>query len=371
MNRKTRKRLQERLAQLDTRERDKLYKRAGRMYRTKQGAGARARSLDDLVLYLLHQEGELDTPESDEPVYAGREGLVIGVAHRRCWVVAEGEVLLCEVARHLARVQRAALAVGDRVLFADTDEGQGLVSHVLPRTSELSRPDPRNPNRQRVLVANVDAVVVVVAAVNPPLRPGLIDRLLVATARGGARPVIAVNKLDLLDEEGRAALAQTLEPYRELELPVLPVSAATGEGLDALRAALADKLCALVGHSGVGKSSLLNALGEVEAEVGAVREFDGKGRHTTTAARLYDLGGGTRLIDTPGVRTFGLWQLDPVELGAYFAEFQGRGCHYTDCTHSHEPDCGVKVAVEAGEISRARYASYLRIVESLEEGGRS
>ena len=253
------------------------------------------------------------------------------------------------------------------MLYAEPpdEQSRGLVSHVLPRQSSLSRPDPRTPNRQRVLVANVDRVLIVVAARNPPLRPGLIDRLLVAIQAGGAVPVLVVNKADLMvNKDERAALEATLEPYRTLEVPVFLTSASTAEGIAELQAALAGHLCALVGHSGVGKSSLLNALGGLELRVGEVREFDGKGRHTTTASRLYELGD-ARIIDTPGVRSFGLWRITLTELGDYFPEYDDRGCRYTDCTHTHEPECGVKLAVEAGEIPLARYQSYQRIAESL------
>ena len=343
---------------MDSRSRDRLYKRAGRMYRQKIGAGARARSLEELVLHLLREEGGADG--GAEGAAPGREGLVIGVAHRRCWVCAGGEVIACEVASHLAREQRASLAVGDRVLFAEA-----RVSHVLPRRSALRRPDPRSPRRSRVLVANVDRVLIVVAARRPPPKPGLIDRLLVAVGQSGAAPVLVVNKLDLLDDP--EAIEPLLGPYRELGLELSLVSAESGRGIGALRRSLAGQLCALVGHSGVGKSSLLNALGGLETPVGEVRDFDGKGRHTTTAARLFDLGEGLRVIDTPGIRSFGLWRIPPEQLSAHFHEFEGRGCRYRDCTHSHEPDCGVIAAVERGAIARARYESYLRILESLSE----
>jgi ribosome biogenesis GTPase len=239
------------------------------------------------------------------------------------------------------------------------------VTAVLPRRSLLARADPHVPQRRRAVAANIDAVVVVVAAKDPPLHPRLIDRYLVAVEQSGARPVLVVNKTDLLDEQGRLDLIALLQPYRSLGIPVLPCSVGRGDGVDAVREALAGTTCVFVGQSGVGKSSLLNALGEEDAaRIGAVRARDGRGRHTTTASALYDLPGGIRVIDTPGVRRFSVESDDGATLATgftEFAEFAAR-CRFRDCTHVHEPGCAVRSAVADGTVSRSRYASYRKLL---------
>jgi ribosome biogenesis GTPase len=197
----------------------------------------------------------------------------------------------------------------------------------------------------------------------------VVDRFLVALEYGGVVPVLCLNKTDLIagDPGETASVAAALAPYRELGIPVFETSAETGAGIEALRTALVGRTVAFVGHSGVGKSALLNALDPGGARaVGAGRSFDGKGRHTTRGARLALLPDGTRLIDTAGVREFGLWGISADELRAYFPEFTDRAdaCRFrSGCTHVHEPGCAVQAAVAAGEVSPARYAAYLRMLE--------
>ncbi len=235
------------------------------------------------------------------------------------------------------------------------------VKRVLPRRTFLSRPDPVNPRREKVVAANMDLVVVVVAAANPPLHPGLIDRYLIAIERGGADAAICVNKSELGAGD---AIEQVLQPYRTLPAPIIICSARTGAGIDNLRAIVAGKLCVFVGHSGVGKSSLLNALlPGAGAAIGDVSSGTGKGQHTTTRSQIYNLSGGARVIDTPGVREFGLWKLDPAEVRLYFHDFDeaAASCRFSDCTHLHEPDCTVRTHVEAGLIDSKRYERYRRI----------
>ncbi|MBK8096032.1 MAG: ribosome small subunit-dependent GTPase A [Planctomycetes bacterium] len=255
------------------------------------------------------------------------------------------------------------LAVGDEVAFEVTDGPPRIVAR-LPRRSVLARPDPGNEHRELVLAANVDLVVIVVAAADPPLRPGLIDRFLLALQRGGAAPLLCVNKVDLLDDAGRARLALMLQPYEELAVPVIRCSASAGLGIDELQARLRGRTCVFAGHSGVGKSSLLNAIDPAGGRAtGAVRDFDGKGRHTTTAAMMRQLSDGTRVIDTPGIRALGLQELTRDELQAAFADLQAfaGGCRFADCSHAHEPDCAVRAAVAAGRLSAARHGSWLRL----------
>lgn len=303
--------------------------------------------------------------------------VVVSIGRGTCTVVqvaaegageGEGAPRSCELSGDLARVQQTALAVGDRVVLQERPGAAPLVTEVLPRSSTLSRPDPMDPHIERVLVANVDDVVIVSSTRRPPFKAGLVDRTMVAVQHGGARPVVVVNKAELLDDRGRAALEEELSPYRELGLPVVLTSTVTGEGIGALRALLAGRTCAFVGHSGVGKSSLLNALsGQDAATTGRVREGDGKGRHTTTQAALHALPDGTRVVDTPGVRAFGLWGLDRLALRHYFPDLEGLGCRYGDCVHDPEPeaDCAVKRAVAAGTVSAARYRTWLRLLREL------
>jgi ribosome biogenesis GTPase len=218
---------------------------------------------------------------------------------------------------------------------------------------------------EKVLAANVDVVVNVVSVASPPLRPGLIDRYLVAIQRGGAEALICVNKIDLLQDRREL---NALDAYRAIGVPVILCSAATGAGIAELLEALSGRTCVFTGHSGVGKSSVLNSicpeLGLATREVSTV---DNKGQHTTTSSSLYFLANGTRVIDTPGIRQFGLWEMSPEELPGYFHEFgeYSRDCAYGNCTHTHEPKCGVREAMERGEIPRARFEAYLRMLDTL------
>ena len=309
-------------------------------------------------------------PEStwipDGPVF---QGTVVSLASAIAWVEDENrEVVQCSLPTAIAQDQRSRVAVGDRVSFAQRDR-DWLVAEVLPRTTCLARPDPLNPRLQRVVAANIDSVVQVASVVRPPLRPALVDRYLVAIQYGGAEPILCVNKVDLLSERQRQQELAPLAPYRELGMEVIECSAVDGRGIEQLRRALKGKTAAFVGHSGVGKSSLVNALApSIEAATGEVSESRGTGRHTTTRSALYDLGNGIRLIDTPGIREFGLWNLDAEELREYFPDFEpfAPACRFSNCSHSHEPSCAVRQAVEDGELARARYQTYLRILESLQ-----
>jgi ribosome biogenesis GTPase len=292
----------------------------------------------------------------------GSAAIVMSVTGAQCRVFRDGAEIDCNVPPHIAMLRGSALAAGDRVIL----EGD-TVETVLPRQSVLARPDPINKHLQRMIAANIDVVVHVVSLKSPPLRPRLIDRYLIAIQRGGAQPVLCVNKIDLLSDEEREEELAKLAPYRDLEVPVIAVSTKSGEGLDTLRSHVEGKMAALVGHSGVGKSSILNALDErLQLATGGLHRR-GTGRHTTTRATLYDFGAGTYLIDTPGIREFGLWDLDRESLRDYFPEFvePSESCRFTNCTHVHEPDCEVKRRLESGDLNLARYETYVRLYESL------
>jgi len=256
---------------------------------------------------------------------------------------------------------QTGLAVGDWVQI----DSLGNIRRVLPRASTLSRPDPLNPRQERVVAANVDIVVIVAAMRSPVLRPGLIDRYLIAIEKGGSEVILCLTKIDKVESP---AEFEVLEPYRNLGIRIFPVSNKTGEGVEELLSALAGKLAVLVGHSGVGKSSLMNAFApESNVATGEISKLYQKGRHTTTSSTMYRLARGIRIIDTPGVREFGLWDCTAGEVERNFHDFDAyrSACQFQDCSHTHEPVCGVKDALRRGEIPEARYAAYLRIREDV------
>jgi ribosome biogenesis GTPase len=381
MDKRQRRRLRDLLAALDTGERNRLTKRAAKLrkaeLRTMTGDGPRPET-EDFLLRLLDEQEDAAARFEDEAAGAavpahtglGRRGTVVAVSAGACIVQAGADLLDAVLPDDLTRRQQSGLAVGDEVLLEPHGQGHRLAA-VLPRRSLLTRADPHDVRRMRAIAANVDIVVVVVAAKAPPLHPRLIDRYLVAVERSGARAALAVNKVDLLDAGERSAALALLEPYRAIGLPVIACSAASGEGIEELRELLAGATCVFVGQSGVGKSTLLNCLhAPAAAKTGAVREGDGRGRHTTTASSLYDLPGGVRVIDTPGIRRFSVDDADAAPLAQGFAEFARHAatCRYGDCTHTHEPGCAVKAAVEDGGISRSRYASYRKLLAGDGDG---
>lgn len=321
----------------------------------------RTASMDEYVWRVLQEDDA--QPEVYVPEGA-LSGTVITVGPRTCQVVLDGRTVECTLSADLASSQQTDLAVGDEAIL-EKRGGSYIVHGAKPRRTKLSRPDPGKASLERVVVANVDRVVVVVSVVSPPLHPRLIDRYLIAIQRGGAQMALAVNKLDLLEDPSEE-LAK-LRPYEALGVPVVRCSAARGEGREELRELLKGSLSAFVGHSGVGKSSLLNSLKpELALDTGSVSESYGRGTHTTTASTLWDLGEGTRVIDTPGIRSFGLWNIREEDVPWYFPEFALAGkCKFSDCTHTHEPNCAVKEAIEREEISEDRYDTYLRIRRSL------
>jgi ribosome biogenesis GTPase len=325
----------------------------------------RSRRRPMLSELLAHLEHESTLPVADSELEGA--AIVISVASGRCRVFVDDREIDCLVPGELAMRQKSALAVGDRVRIAE-ESGVWRVQSVLPRRTVLARPDPLHKHMQRLIAANIDVVIHVVTLKSPSLRPRLIDRYLIAIQRGGAQPVICVNKVDLLSAEERDRELPKLAPYLELGVPVIGCSTKTGEGLESLRREVEGRMAALVGHSGVGKSSILNALDEsLELATNTLHRKRGTGRHTTTASTLYDFGGGTYLIDTPGIREFGLWDLDRESLRDYFPEFEEASelCRFTNCTHVHEPDCEVKDRVESGEVSAPRYETYVRLWEDM------
>ena len=260
------------------------------------------------------------------------------------------------------------VAIGDEVQWLDAGDGTGMILDVLPRRNKLTRPAPVPGARvfEQVIVANADQVIPVFATASPPPKWGLLDRYLVSAEAAGLPSLICINKLDLARPGDE--LYKTVADYRRLGYPVLIVSAVTGEGLDELKQVLEGQVSVMVGKSGVGKTSLLNAIQpDLGLRVREVSRID-KGRHTTTHLEMFLLDFGGTVVDTPGMREFGLWDIYEDELALLFPEMRslvGQCKFRLDCRHDQEPGCAIRKAVVAGKISPQRYKSYLRLAEEL------
>ncbi len=271
----------------------------------------------------------------------------------------DGREFRCTVRRllrTLATDERNIVTTGDRVWIRPAPNNEGLIERIEPRHGLLTR---ASRGREHVIVANVDQVVIVMSLVEPDLKPHLIDRYLVSAAQGGIAPIICLNKADLVEH---AFIQPLIGLYSQLGIPTFLTSAVTGLGIERLRKLLATRETVIAGQSGVGKSSLLNAIQpELGLEVREVSESTQKGRHTTTTAELIRLNLGGWVVDTPGIRQFELWDIIPEEVEGYFPEFRPfvHLCGYPDCTHTHEDRCAIKRAVKRRQISEQRYVSYL------------
>jgi ribosome biogenesis GTPase len=312
-----------------------------------------------------------DTPDSDAP--HTREGLVLRSTGSWYDVQTDEGPVQARVRGKFRLDERDVtnpVAVGDRVRMRMEDDGTGLITDLLPRHNKLSRRAAgRRAEREHVLVANVDAAWCVQAARLPSFNPGFVDRFLVMAESFGVPPGIVINKMDLLvSDEHADDIAYWQALYESLGYPVLLVSAETGWGLDEFRERLEGKTSVVAGPSGVGKSTLLNAVEpSLDLRTGEVSGKTKKGRHTTTFAELLPVAGGY-VADTPGIREYGIWDMEPEELSGYFVEMLPYldDCKFSPCTHDHEPGCAVKEAVENDEIAPERYLSYLNILASLQ-----
>ncbi|OOR98402.1 ribosome biogenesis GTPase RsgA [Haemophilus paracuniculus] len=303
----------------------------------------------------------------DEMLGEVQQGVVVTRHAKHADVeTASGEIFRCNLRRTLKNV-----VVGDLVswrLGSEQLQGiSGVIEAIHPRQNELTRPDYYDGIK--VMAANIDQIIIV-SAVIPQLSLNIIDRYLVICETANIPALIVLNKIDLLNQAERAEVEKQLEIYRKIGYQTLCLSADTGENMDALHRYLAQGTSIFVGQSGVGKSSLINQLlPEVNALTGAVSDTSGLGQHTTTASRLYHLPQGGNLIDSPGIREFGLWHLEPeqITLGyREFADFLGT-CKFRDCKHKDDPQCAIREAVEAGKIDPTRFENYHRLIESRQE----
>ncbi|HET6573551.1 MAG TPA: ribosome small subunit-dependent GTPase A [Fimbriiglobus sp.] len=365
--------------------------------------GERVRAKGDVSrrrTIVLDESGENAAPMPSADT-AARPGRVLRVHGLNSYVEAEdGTVYRCAVRRllkTLATDERSIVTTGDRVWFRPAGSGvrsqesgvrktdqagaatrsfdsclltpdssppEGMIERVEPRHGVLTRASRR---REHVLVANVDQLVIVMSLVEPTLKPHLIDRYVAAALKGGLAPVVCLNKADLADP---VALQPMIGAYSQQGVPAVLTSAVTGFGVDRLRELLRGRATVFSGQSGVGKSSLLNAVqAGLGLQVREVSESSQKGRHTTTTAELIRLASGGWVVDTPGIRQFQLWDTRPEEVEGYFREFGPfvALCGFPDCTHTHEANCAVKDAVARNLLSQRRYQSYLGLFHGVAE----
>ena len=299
------------------------------------------------------------------------DGVVTAVFGPLVRVQAADETLVVPFRRRL-RFHRdeveTRLVVGDHVVL-EGRASQRVVNEVRPRHGTLLRRSP-GEDRPRVIAANVDQAVIVLAAVSPEANPRLLDRLLVACHHAGIAPVICINKLD----QGTTAVDAWLPDYQDAGYPIVLVSARTARGLGALQRLVVGKTTLFCGPSGVGKSALLNAIHPgYRLREGSISEATGKGRHTTSTAQLLPLPGGGFVVDTPGVKEFGLWDLAAEALIDCFPDLKrsARECAFAGCSHDADEGCAVRTAVQSARLSSRRYTSYLKLRRELAAGAES
>lgn len=301
-----------------------------------------------------------------------KTGKVIQSTGKWYKVSSDGEIIDCRIPGRFRLKDTGdtnPVAVGDQVEVTIGDDGKGMIEEIYQRKNYIPRKATRSGRDEQVLVSNIDRGWVVQSIKMPTLKRGFIDRFLVACEAYEIPAGLIINKVDLLKDSKKGEIEAIEETYTSLGYPVLCTSIEDESSIENLKDATKDRTSVLIGHSGVGKTSLINCLDpNIDLTVGDVSSYSEKGKHTTTYARLLELDYGGFIVDTPGIKEFGLVNIEPYELSLFFPEMREprQYCKFNNCTHNHEPKCGVVDAFERGEIDPERYNSYLNILEGLE-----
>jgi ribosome biogenesis GTPase len=330
-----------------------------------RGERERRQAMIDAALDALRQEAAQE-PQQE---LAGDEGTVVEVSTGLCRAELDGRIVVCGIRGSLSASETGytnVVAVGDQVSISLEGLDEGIIEQVLPRRSVLARPDVYHHHLSQVIVANADQLLIVAAWREPKLWPELIDRYIISAERSHLTPVLCVNKIDLAEETG--ACRAEVAPYVALGYRTLFTSATRGQGIDELKQLLHERTTVLAGMSGVGKSTLLNAVQPgLDLRTSEVSDHSHTGRHTTAQVNLMRLDSGGYVVDTPGIREFGLSGLQKHDLVQHYPEIAAleRGCRFPDCSHSHEPGCAVRLAARRGTLSPVRLRNYRRIRATL------
>jgi len=322
-------------------------------------------SQKDRSKYKKTDQKQQEAPDLSDTV----RGRVLALAKEGILVQTPNGDYFCTLRGNLKKEQtkqKNIITVGDFVRAAPEEKA---IIYIEPRKSILARADNLRRNKQQLLAANVDQVLIITSITSPRLKPTLVDRYIIAANLGNLEPIIILNKIDLLPDlsDDELALYQEFKKaYSNLGIPYFEICAITGSGLDKLNQALLGKTSVLSGQSGVGKTSLINKLTGTKLRVGSIAKKTLKGTHTTSSTTLFPLNDTTYCIDTPGIRSFEVWELESSQLSHHFPDFAPHihNCQFPNCTHEHEPNCAIKVALDEELISPLRYSSYLSLLKN-------
>lgn len=328
---------------------------------------------------ILSQKDRSQFKKTDQKKESGRDldtsnlekGRVVAIIADEILVDSSDLLYSCRLKGNLKKEIKQIknlIAVGDFVLFHPTE----LTIHaILDRYSILSRTGQLTPHKQQLIAVNIDQVFITVSIGFPPLKPNLVDRYIIASFKGNMQPIVIINKIDLLHEcpREKALFDELVSIYQSIDIPCFPVSTISKQGIEAIEEKMKGKSSVFSGQSGTGKTSLINILTGSSYLTGEVITKTKKGSHTTTNTRLLPLEGETFCVDTPGIKSFALWDISETEIRSYFVEIASYAehCKFPNCKHIQEPDCAVKSAVETGEISHLRFDSYCALISSLKQ----